>query len=103
MDKSRLLREFAARAAEEALDLDAIRLYLLLLAGGGYSGHGKLTIGEIKAALGRDFSPSALRSACRALVRLKLIELPATEPEPNADLVYRLLPAKRKRPVRGED
>jgi hypothetical protein len=96
MDKSRLLREFAALAAEGSLDLDATRLYLLLLAGSGRSGQGKVSIGEIKTALGKSFSFTALRSACRILMRMKLIELPTAEPQPDADLVFRLLPLDRR-------
>jgi hypothetical protein len=95
MDKSRLLKEFAVRAAEESLDIDALRLYLLLLAGCAHSGYGKLTIEEVKTAFGKNFSAAALRSACRTLVRMKLVELPTAEQEPNADLVFRLLPPKR--------
>jgi hypothetical protein len=97
MDKSRLLREFAARAAEESLDLEAVRLYLLLLAGARHSGRGKMSIEEIKTGLGKSFSFADLRSACRTLVRMKLIELSAAEPEPDADLVFRLLPPEQGR------
>lgn len=96
MDKSRLLREFAARADKETLDLDAIRLYLLLLAD-SRQGHGRLPAKEIRAA---GFSPQAQREASRVLVACGLIEIvsssSASGPEDSADLDYRLLP------VRGE-
>jgi len=97
MDKSRLLREFAARAAEESLDSTTLRLYLILLAGGRDSGHGIMTMEEIRTALGKNFSSSSLRAACRALLRMKLIELPASEPEPGADLTFWLLPPEEWR------
>jgi hypothetical protein len=97
MDKSRLLREFAARTDKEGLDLDAIRLYLLLLAG-SQDGHGRLPVKEIREA---GFSPLAQRAASRALVAQGLIELVpasfASGPEAGADLSYRLLPVKEWR------
>jgi hypothetical protein len=97
MDKSRLLREFAARADKEALDLDAIRLYLLLLAD-SRKGQGRLPVREIREA---GFSPLAQLAASQALVDQGLIELdsssPATGPEEGAVLGYRLLPVKEWR------
>ena len=97
MDKSRLLKEFAARADREALDLDAIRLYLLLLAD-SRQGRGRLPVKEIREA---GFSPQVQRAASQALVEKGLIELvpasPATGPEEGAGLGYRLLPVKEWR------
>lgn len=97
MDKSRLLKKFAAQADKEALDLDAIRLYLLLLAD-SRQGRGRLPVKEIRGA---GFSPQAQRAASQALIDKGLIELvpsfPATGPEEGADLGYRLLPVKEWR------
>ncbi|HEX9777467.1 MAG TPA: hypothetical protein VGA63_04910 [Geopsychrobacteraceae bacterium] len=99
MDKSRLLREFAARAAEESFDIGVVRLYLLLLAGGRPSGHGSLTIEEAKTAFGEEFSSVALHSACDVLVAKGLIEICSGRRAAGAgedlDLRYRLLPVRK--------
>jgi hypothetical protein len=95
MDKSRLLREFAARAENETLDLDAIRLYLLLLADSRH-GQGRLPVKQIRAA---GLTPHAQRAAFRSLIDKGLIELvsspPAIDPDEGDDLSYRLLPVEK--------
>ncbi len=94
MDRFRLLQEFGKKAGRKSLDIDAVRLYLLLLAGCSETGHGKVPHSSLRSALGEDLSQAALRAAGRLLAEHGLIEFFNLETAAGrgATLVYRLLP-----------
>ena len=90
MNKSHQLRQFAQLAT--TLSFNAVRLYLLFLAGAKASGKGRLTPALLQQALGR--SPRELKGDMQVLVDAGLVELlsPAASPDCGSSLDYRLLP-----------
>jgi hypothetical protein len=94
MDRFRLLSEFGKKAARESLDIGAVRLYLLLLAGCRESGRGKVPHTSLCSALGEELSPAGLRTAGRVLARHGLVEFFNLEAAASGgtDLDYRLPP-----------
>lgn len=92
MDKFRLLQEFAELAAEKALAIDQVRLYLLLLAACGEEGEGSIHPAAIDRALGKAYTPADMRRDVRRLAQENLIEIVSLPGAAGSTLRYRLLP-----------
>ena len=100
MDKLRILKEFEKLALGDALEIDEIRLYLLLLAYCGRANNGEIAYKTVKYGLGEGFSPARFEQALLRLSGNNLIELVS----PLLDwcgvedfiLAYRIFPYARK-------
>ncbi len=96
MDKFDLFRELGRFAAENDLNADETRLYLLLLANCRGVRRGRIEYVTIKSAIGGDFSPLRLQKACQHLFARNLIALTSVLPDDLDDknfiLSYLILP-----------
>ena len=75
MDKLHILKEFEKLALGDTLEIDEIRLYLLLLAYCGGANSGEIAYRTVKDALGEGFSPARFKHALLRLSGNNLIEL----------------------------
>ncbi len=100
VDKLRILKEFEKLALGDTLEIDEIRLYLLLLAYCREAISGEIAYGTVKGALGEGFSTARFRQACCQLTQYKLIEVvsPSLDRIAEGDftLEYRLFPYAEK-------
>lgn len=100
MDKLCLLKKIEKLALGNNLEIDEIRLYLLLLAYCREAISGEIAYATVKGALGEEFSPARFRQACRQLTQYNLIEVVSPPLDRvtigNFTLVYRIFPYVEK-------
>ena len=100
MDKLHILKEFQKLAFGDILEIDEIRLYLLLLAYSREAKSGEITFRTVKDALGEGFSQARFKHACLRLASNNLIEVvsPPLNRITGGDfsLVYRIFPYAEK-------
>jgi hypothetical protein len=75
VDKLRILKEFEKLALGDTLEIDEIRLYLLLLAFCRRANSGEIAYKTVNDALGKEFSPAMFEHALLRLSGNNLIEL----------------------------
>ena len=100
MDRLRILKEFQKLALGDVLEIDEIKLYLLLLAYSRVAKYGEITYGTVKGAFGEELSLFRFRQVCCQLTRHNLVEIvsPPLDKISGNDFIlrYRIFPCREK-------